>query len=297
MANDPAPPAASALLGDTSATITPPVETSAARAHATAEIARLKSDPAFAQRLLRGEGDALNIVAQLSRTLNSPTQVVIGGEPNPAEIQQRLNAWTDFADLTPEVTEQLKNGQPVTKQEYDMARQTKARLMSDKAWCARYLDGGRVERQQMSLVSIILSSQMRSRRNDPAAGILRADRRAGQNRTGGACEHNPRDYQRADSIAPPGGANYNAGFPEPAQSGTAAMSDALDAFMAEVRAVCGGDFPEAARMEAAFHDLQTATGPMMIEMHDRMAEIIRRPLPLLQRMEKLKALMDEPAAQ
>jgi hypothetical protein len=163
MTDIPAPPggtpAASALLGDTPAPA-PVVETSAARASAMAEISRLKADPAFHQRLLRGEGDALNMVAQLQRTLNSPTQVVIGGEPNPAEIQQRLDSWTAFADLSPEVTEQLRNGAPVSQAEYKMAQQTKARLMSDKAWCARYLDGGMRERQQMSLISIILSSQI-----------------------------------------------------------------------------------------------------------------------------------------
>jgi hypothetical protein len=72
------------------------------------------------------------------------------------------------------------------------------------------------------------------------------------------------------------------------------MSDALDAFMTELRTICGGDFPEAARMEAAFHDLQTATGPMMIEMHDRMADIIRRPWPLLAKTNAILLLMQEP---
>jgi hypothetical protein len=163
MTDTPAPPGgtptASALLADTPAA-PPPTETSAARAHATAEIARLKADPAFAQRLLRGEGDALNMVAQLSRAINTPTAVIVGGEPNPAEIQQRLDSWTAFADLSPEVTEQLENGQPVSQAEYKMAQQTKARLMSDKQWCAKYLDGDRQARQQMSLISIILSSQI-----------------------------------------------------------------------------------------------------------------------------------------
>jgi hypothetical protein len=163
MTDTPAPPSdmpgASSLFGDTPAA-PPPTETSAARATATAEIARLKADPAFHQRLLKGEADALNIVAQLQRTLNSPTQVVIGGEPNPAEIQQRLDSWTAFADLDPAVTEQIRNGTPVSQAEFKLAQQTKSRLMADREWVKRYLDGGMKERQQMSLVSIILSSQI-----------------------------------------------------------------------------------------------------------------------------------------
>jgi hypothetical protein len=150
-------PGASALLRNGAPSVVP-TQTSAARATAMAEIARLKSDPAFHQRLLRGEGDALNIVAQLQRTLNSPTNVVIGGEPNPAEIQQRLDAWSNYADLAPDVLEQVRSGGAVTKAEYDNAVRTKARFMADREWAKRYLDGGMRERQQMSLVSIILSS-------------------------------------------------------------------------------------------------------------------------------------------
>jgi hypothetical protein len=168
MTDIPAPPAASALMPDGA---TPPAEPlplgtpdqpaiSRVRSDAMGEINRLKGDAAFQQLLLKGDAHALAKVQQLQRVINSPTQTVIGGEPNPAEVQQRLDSWTNFADLSPEVTEQLRNGQPVTPAEFKMAQQTKARLMSDKAWCARYLDGGRVERQQMSLISIILSSQI-----------------------------------------------------------------------------------------------------------------------------------------
>jgi hypothetical protein len=167
MTDTPAPPGASALLPDTPLPDKPlPLggpdwsPESRARSDAHAEIARLKGDSDFQQLLLKGDPSALAKVQQLQRTINTGSKTVVGGEPNPAEIQQRLDSWATFADLSPEVITQLKNGQPVTKQEYDMAKQTKARLMSDKAWCARYLDGGRAERQQMSLISIILSSQI-----------------------------------------------------------------------------------------------------------------------------------------
>jgi hypothetical protein len=129
------------------------------RSDAMAKIAALKIDSAFQERLLRGGMAELAEVQRLQKIVNSPTQTIVGGV-DPGQVQQRLDSWNKFADLTPEVTEQLRNGTPVTPAEYKMAQQTKARLMSDKAWCARYLDGGMRERQQMSLVSIILSSQI-----------------------------------------------------------------------------------------------------------------------------------------
>jgi hypothetical protein len=128
------------------------------RSDAMGRINQLKGDAAFQQLLLKGDAHALAEVQRLQRIVNSPTQTVVGGEPNPAEIQQRLNAWTEFADLTPEVIEQVRSGGAVSKAEYDNAVRTKVRFMADREWAKRYLDGGRVERQQMSLVSIILSS-------------------------------------------------------------------------------------------------------------------------------------------
>jgi hypothetical protein len=68
----------------------------------------------------------------------------------------------------------------------------------------------------------------------------------------------------------------------------------LDAFLAELRAVCGGDFPESERMETTFRILETSDAAPMVAEHDRVVEIVRRPLPLLDRMIALKAMMHEP---
>jgi hypothetical protein len=129
------------------------------RSDAMARITALKQDVAFQDRLLRGGMAELAEVQRLQKIVNSPTSTIVGGV-DPGQVQQRLDSWTNFADLTPEVTEQLRNGTPVSPAEYKMAQQTKARLMADREWAKRYLDGGMKERQQMSLVSIILSSQI-----------------------------------------------------------------------------------------------------------------------------------------
>jgi hypothetical protein len=164
--SDPAAPGASALFGDTPAAPDPSLplgtpdlpQISRTRSDAHGEIARLKGDAAFQQLLLKGDPHALAKVQTLQRIINSPTQTVVGGEPNPQEIEQRLSAWTEFADLSPEVIQQVRSGGMVSKAEYDNAVRTKARFMADREWAKRYLDGGRRERAQMSLVSIILSS-------------------------------------------------------------------------------------------------------------------------------------------
>jgi hypothetical protein len=127
------------------------------RSDAMAEVNRLKGDAGFQQLLLKGDPHALARVQQLSRIVSAPTQTIVGNE-NPQEAEARLSTWTNFADLSPEVIQQVRTGGAVSKQEYDSAKQMKGRLMSDKAWAARYLDGGRTERQQMSLISIILAS-------------------------------------------------------------------------------------------------------------------------------------------
>jgi hypothetical protein len=155
-----APPVgATSLLGD-SPTVTPVTETSAARAAAMAELQKVNSDPQFRELVARKDGSALNKLAQLQRTLASPTGVVIGGV-NPAEAEARLNTWQEFADLGQDTLQQLANGGPVSKQEYDDTKRLKERLFKDKSWVRGYLDGDRKARQQMSLMSIILSSQIR----------------------------------------------------------------------------------------------------------------------------------------
>jgi hypothetical protein len=124
---DPPVPAADMPLG------TPDLPAiSRVRSDAMGRINQLKGDAAFQQLLLKGDPHALNEVQRLQRIINSPTQTIVGGV-DPSQIQRRLDSWTSFADLTPEVTEQIRNGTPVSPAEFKLAQQTKARLMSDKA--------------------------------------------------------------------------------------------------------------------------------------------------------------------
>jgi hypothetical protein len=64
------------------------------------------------------------------------------------------------ADLPPEVVQQLRDQTPVSPQEYERATQEKARLMKDREFTKRLLDGGRAENTRWALVNIILGSRV-----------------------------------------------------------------------------------------------------------------------------------------
>jgi hypothetical protein len=166
MSTDPLTPVASALMPDGGTLPADPgimgtpdlSPISRMRSDAMARIQALKGDKPFQDLLLRGDPHALAEVQRLQKIVSSPTSTIVGSEPNPTEVQARLDTWSNFAGLDPGVLEQVRESKPVTQAEYKMAQQTKARLMADREWAKRYLDGGRAERQQLSLISIILSS-------------------------------------------------------------------------------------------------------------------------------------------
>src|SRR5271168_3621252 len=102
MADDPNAFGAGALMPDTPLPADPSLplgspelpQISRTRSDAMARIQALKIDIPFQQLLLKGDPHALAEVQKLQRIINSPTQTVVGGEPNPQEVQQRLDSWT-----------------------------------------------------------------------------------------------------------------------------------------------------------------------------------------------------------
>jgi hypothetical protein len=68
--------------------------------------------------------------------------------------------------------------------------------------------------------------------------------------------------------------------------------NALDRLFGELRAVAPADFPETARLEKAFAELQLSDNAEVIEEYDRMVEIARRPISLRARVQAILALME-----
>jgi hypothetical protein len=120
---------------------------------AGARLAELKKDPAFVERYLSGEITARDEFARL-HGLASKGPV----DPDGIHRSMQIDALKKHADLPPEAWAQVAKNGPVFQHERDEALRMKERVMRDKAWVSRYLDGGRDETTLMTRISMIISS-------------------------------------------------------------------------------------------------------------------------------------------
>ena len=90
------------------------------------------------------------------------------GKPLPAapdpSVDIRINMWRGFG-VGEDVLAQVREGKPVSAQEYELAQHKRTSLMSDRAWVGKYLDGDMEARRTMSLISIILGSKIKEEGN------------------------------------------------------------------------------------------------------------------------------------
>ncbi len=124
---------------------------------ASARIAELKADPNFTEKYMAGEVGAR---AEFQR-LHSQAF----GKNAPDDMVQRratgIDMLREFAALPDKVWDAARRNEAVYQHEYDLALRTKEQCFKDKAWVARYLDGGREERSLMLQTVLILSSPIR----------------------------------------------------------------------------------------------------------------------------------------
>jgi hypothetical protein len=134
--------------------------TPSARDEALGKIASLKADAEWTQRYLKGGSEELAQMKSLHQQAYHP-----GGNAEPSYEEnarrQHAEAWRDHADLPDEVIDQVKSRQTVSAAEYKAAVQTKQRLLADREWTQKYMNGDRAARREMSLVSIILGSRIK----------------------------------------------------------------------------------------------------------------------------------------
>ena len=123
---------------------------------AGARLAELKSDPKFVERYLSGETNARAEFARLHSLASK-------GLANPDGIHRgmQIDALKKHADLPPEAWAQVASNGPVFAHERAEALRMKDRVMRDKAWVSRYLDGGREETTLMTRISLIISSPVK----------------------------------------------------------------------------------------------------------------------------------------
>jgi hypothetical protein len=123
---------------------------------AGARLVELKADPKFVERYLSGETNARAEFTRLHSVANK-------GPANPDGIHRgmQIGALKKHADLPPEAWTQVENNGPVFAHERAEALRMKERVMRDKAWVSRYLDGGREETTLMTRISLILASPVK----------------------------------------------------------------------------------------------------------------------------------------
>lgn len=124
-------PTATAVMADTPAPA-PAVTTSAARAADTAELAKLQSDPAVRERLLKGDGALANRIAQLQRSVTTPTGLFIAGEQSATEVDQIMAARANYIGATPadiygeelggRIETEIRTNAPISGAEFRMAK-------------------------------------------------------------------------------------------------------------------------------------------------------------------------------
>lgn len=123
------------------------------------QIAALKADPNWSERYLKGDSSAKAQFQRLHATAYEP-----GGNADPghdaASRLQHSEVWRKEADLPADVLAQVRERRPVSADEYRAAVHAKERMLGDREWAKRYMDGGRAERREMALVSIILGSRI-----------------------------------------------------------------------------------------------------------------------------------------
>ncbi len=123
---------------------------------AGARLAELKASPEFIERYLSGETKAR---AEFTRLHGLASKAPANADAIHRSMQ--VDVLKKHADLPPEAWAQVANNGPVFAHERDEALRMKERIMRDKAWVSRYLDGGREETTLMTRISLILASPVK----------------------------------------------------------------------------------------------------------------------------------------
>jgi hypothetical protein len=148
--------------------------TAAASGAARARLEQLKSDRDWTSKFLRGDIEARREFAELSaavaagsRTADAiaaplPTQeleTVGRGQLTSHQLNLEI-AHLRGLGLNDDLIRQALDGQPVSAAERTMAVQMKKMLMEDGTWRAAFMKNNFVQRRQMLLLNLILSSEV-----------------------------------------------------------------------------------------------------------------------------------------
>jgi hypothetical protein len=138
-------------------------------AEAAATLAARLGDKAWAAQFLNGSEPQVAEYRRLSEIAiksDDKVSLAMAGQYlpiNDSEHLTRMGAASMLreAGIEPDVIKQTLSGGPVSQQEYDAAVKLKAKLMGNSEFTRKYLAGEGEAVQQMTLLQIITSSEVR----------------------------------------------------------------------------------------------------------------------------------------
>jgi hypothetical protein len=131
---------------------------------------RPRPHKAWGEKLMAGDPAATKEFHSLTEMMaaggDNVERAISGALPDiPSSDLKHMAGTADMLreiGVTPEVIRQTLEGHEVTQAEYDATKAWRARTMKDQFWVKAYLEGDPDATRQMTLASIILSSNIKS---------------------------------------------------------------------------------------------------------------------------------------
>ena len=127
---------------------------------ATIKKAELVGKAGFADAVLAGDSDAVKQWREVTRALRPAVDQSTAEGQQYSQNMDRLAVFRAKADLPEAMFDHVAAGGPVSAAEKEAATYAKQRLMKDKAWVQRYLDGDRAANSEMTRINFVLASRI-----------------------------------------------------------------------------------------------------------------------------------------
>jgi hypothetical protein len=129
---------------------------------AQAKKAELFGKAGFAERVARGDSEAVKQWREVTRALRPPVDQSTEEGRHYEQNQNSLAILKAKADLPDEVWDWAAAKGPVSAEEKLKAGQAKERLFKDKVWVTKYFDGDRAANSELTRINLVLGSRIGS---------------------------------------------------------------------------------------------------------------------------------------
>jgi hypothetical protein len=141
-------------------------------AEAVTRLEQLKGDPAWRDQFLAGNGPQKAEFHTLTAMIAGGDSIdkAMAGVPLDGPLQPSshltnigvANTLREIGIRDEIIKDVIAGTHKVTRAEFEMTERWKRDHVADKDWCDRYMNGGALEKREMTLANIILSGGIRS---------------------------------------------------------------------------------------------------------------------------------------